>query len=87
MPFGVPMVRREGKYHVTDCYFCRTNLKDINRKNKLHVQYSDIRPAIKPVPHGPDLPVPEPNVTVESSSDSETRRRRPTGAFDPSRTQ
>ena len=72
MPFGVPMVWREGKDHVTDCYFCLTNLKGINRKNKHHVQYPDVPSAIKPVPHGPDLPVPEPDVTMESSSDSKS---------------
>ncbi|KAF2352327.1 hypothetical protein FHG87_016916 [Trinorchestia longiramus] len=49
-----------------------TNLKGINRKNKHHVQYPDVPSAIKPVPHGPDVPVPEPNVTMESSSDSES---------------
>ena len=58
MPFGVPMVWREGKDHVTDCYFCMTDLKVINRKNKHHVQYPDVSSAIKPVSHDPDLPVP-----------------------------
>ena len=72
MPFGVPMVGREGKDHVTDCYFCMTNLKGINRKNKHHVQYRDVPSAIKPVSHGPDIPVPEPNVTMDSSSDSKS---------------
>ena len=72
MPFSVPMVWREGKDHVTDCYFCMTNLKGINCKNKHHVQYPDVPSAIKPAPHGPDLPVPEPNATMESSPDSKS---------------
>ena len=37
LPFGVPMVWREGRDHVTDCYFCMTNLDRINRKNRQHV--------------------------------------------------
>ena len=31
----------------------------INRKNKQHVKYPDVPSAIKPVPHGPGIPVPE----------------------------
>ena len=64
MPFGVPMVWREGKDHVTDYYFCITNLKGINRKSKHHVQYPDVPSAIKLVSHGPYIPVPESNVTI-----------------------
>ncbi len=30
LPFGVPMVWREGKDHTTDCYFCMTNLEGKN---------------------------------------------------------
>ena len=54
MPFGVPMVWREGKDHITDCYFCTTNLKSINRTNKHLVQYLGVPSAIKPVTPGPD---------------------------------
>ena len=64
MPFGVPMVWREGKDHVTDYYFCITNLKGINRKSKHHVQYPDVPSAIKLVSHGPYIPVPESNATI-----------------------
>ena len=81
MPFGVPMVWREGKDHITGCYFCMTNLKGINRKNKHHVQYLNVPSAIKPVPRGPDLPVPEPNVTMESSSDSKSGDMTDTAEF------
>jgi len=72
MPFAVPMVWREGKDHVTDCYFCMTNLQGINRKNKHCVQYPGIPSAIRPVPHGPSLPVPRPDVAIKSSSESES---------------
>ena len=71
MPSAVPMVWREIKDHVTDCYFCMTNLQGINRKNKHCVQYPDIPSAIRPVPHGPSLPVPKPDVAIKSSSESD----------------
>ena len=43
------MMWREGKDHVTSCYFCMANLKSINPKNKQHVQYTGVPSAIKPV--------------------------------------
>lgn len=72
MRFAVPMVWREGKDHITDCYFCLTNLKGINRKNKQHVKYPDVPSATKPIPHSSDLPVPVPNVFTVCSSDTES---------------
>jgi len=70
LSFGVPMVWREGKDHTTDCYFCMTNLNGINRKNKQHVKYPDVPSAIKPVPHGTEIPIPTPPDNLDSSSDS-----------------
>ena len=42
------------------------NLKGIDGKNK----YLDVPSAIRPIPHGPDLPIPEPDGNMEYSSDS-----------------
>ena len=71
IPFAIPMVWREGKDHITDCYFCMINLRGINRKNKHHVQYPDVPSAIRPIPYCPDLPVPTPVGNMELSSKSE----------------
>ena len=49
-----------------------TNLKGINHKNKHCVQCPDVPSAIRPVPHSPDLPVPKPDVAMESSSEYES---------------
>ena len=71
MAFGKSMVWRKMKDHIADCYFCMTNLKCINRKNKHHVQYLDVPSATKPGPDAYELPVANVNVTVESSAESE----------------
>ena len=42
-------------------------ISGINRKNKQHVKYPDVPSAIKPVPHGPGIPVPVPEPTGEIS--------------------
>ena len=65
------MVWREGKDRITDCYFCIIILKGINRKNKHHVQYPDVPSALKLIPQGPDLSVPEPDGNMEYCSDFE----------------
>ena len=71
MLFAIPVVWKEGKDYITDCYFCMINLKGINHKNKHNVQYPDVLPGIKPILHGPDLPVSEPDRNIKYSSDSE----------------
>ena len=58
LKFGVPMVWREPKNHVDDCYFCFVNVKGFNKKNKQHLQYPNIHSAMRPIPHSDEVPVP-----------------------------
>ena len=67
MPFAVLMVWREQSDHVTDCYFCMTAIRGFSRKNKSKTSYPVCKLAIKPVPHSPDLPVPQPPTEKEDS--------------------
>ena len=60
MPFAVSMVWREQSDHVTDCYFCMTNIRRFSRKNKSKISYLVCKSAIKPVPHDPGLSIPQP---------------------------
>ena len=40
---------------------------------KHHAQYHDVLSVIRPIPHGQDILVPEPDVNMEYRSDSEHR--------------
>jgi len=66
MPFAIPIVRREPTDHVTDCYFCLTSITGVTTKSKHTVQYPNLPPAMRPVPHSAELPVPKPptNITL-----------------------
>ena len=44
-----------------------TNIKGFSRNNKSKVSYPVCRSAIKPVPHDPDLPVPQPPTEKEDT--------------------
>ena len=57
LKFGVPMVWREPKNHVDDCYFCLVNVKGFNKKNKQHLQYPNIHSAMRPISHSDKVPV------------------------------
>ena len=65
MPFAVPMVWREQSDHVPDCYFSMASIKEFSRKIKSKMSYPVRRSAVKPVPLGPDLPVPQPPTEKE----------------------
>ena len=71
LPFGVPMVWREPKEHLTDCYFCLVNTKDIGKKNWRNFSYPSIPSAIRPVLHSNEFPSPVFNGFL-SSEDEET---------------
>ena len=61
MPFAIPVMWREASNHINDCYFCLTPpvASGMNRKTKQRSDYPNIPSAIRPVPHGKDLPMPE----------------------------
>jgi hypothetical protein len=83
MPFAVPVVWREPSNHSSDCYFCLTPpvASDMNRK-KQKIDYQNIPSAIRPVPYGEDLPMPEPpkeyslNSEMEDTEENRTSRRK-----------
>ena len=53
------MIWREPTDHVTDCYFCLTNIKRFSEKNKSKIIYPSCKSALKPVRHGTDIPIPK----------------------------
>ena len=71
MPFAIPIVWREGKGCVKNCYFCMMNIQRISYKNKHHVQYPDVPSAKRPISHDPDFPIPKPDGNIEYSSYSD----------------
>lgn len=73
MPFGIPMIWREPKNHVDDCYFCMTNVRGFSKKNRNKIVYPNLPSAIRPVPHSDEIPVPTPSAQLpetESSTES-----------------
>lgn len=67
--FGIPMVWREPKNHSDDCYFCSCNVRGFNLKNKKDISYPNIQSAIRPVPHGPEVPIPSPPDSLDDIDD------------------
>lgn len=73
MNFAIPMVWREPQNHSSDCYFCITKIKGISSKSKHTIQYPNLPSAMRPVPHGEDMPIPQPpaHVTLDDESECE----------------
>ena len=53
------MVWREPSDHSSNCYFCMIAevAKAMSRKKKWRVKYPNIPSALRPVPHGEELPI------------------------------
>lgn len=49
LSFKKPMIWREPFDHMTDCYFCVTNVTGINSKNKHTIKYAEVLSVTKPV--------------------------------------
>ncbi|XP_075041868.1 histone-lysine N-methyltransferase EHMT1 isoform X2 [Mixophyes fleayi] len=59
------MMWREQKNHSDDCYFCSCDVKGYNSKWKCTITYPNLLSAIRPIPHGPDVPVPDPPTNLD----------------------
>jgi len=67
------MVWRVPSNHSTDCYFCMVPpiQNGMSMKKKSTLVYPSVPSAIRPVPHGDGLPVPEPPDNFAVYSDDE----------------
>mgnify|MGYP003407857992 CR=1 FL=1 len=73
MPFGVPMIWRETMDHVTDCYFCMTNVRGFNFKTRKSIAYPNVNSELKPLQHDPiscPVPVPPMEYSFEDTLDN-----------------
>jgi hypothetical protein len=67
LPFGIPVIWREPDNHTDGCYFCSCNVQGYNSKNKTYICYPNIPSDMRPVAHGPDIPIPTPPETLDTS--------------------
>ena len=58
MLFAVPIIWKEPKEHIQDCYFCLVNVKGFNRKCRIKISYANLDLLRRPVPHDASMPAP-----------------------------
>lgn len=89
MAFAVPMIWREPKDHVTDCYFCLIPpiKQGINKKKRMVIEYPNLPSAIRPVPHSDELPIPNPPQEYTLDSDESPDDNVEDDLFQPSTSQ
>jgi hypothetical protein len=85
MPFAISMVWWEPNNHATDCNFCMVPpvSEDITKKNKWTIVYPNIPSALRPVPHGEGISVPEPPKEFTIDSDDEDKGESTSGSPEP----
>lgn len=73
MKFGVPRIWREPTDHLSNCYFCVTDLSHHKRCKKTNVfAYPDLPSSLRPIPHGEELPIPPSPVLNECEDTTES---------------
>ena len=74
LPFALQVLWPEQKDHVTDCYFCLTDIHGFHHKTRKKILYPNLPSVIRPVAHSNEIPVPKPTVKLpqppEESSES-----------------
>jgi hypothetical protein len=73
MQFAVPTIWRKPSNHATDCYFGTLPPVSggIMKKKKWKTSNANIPSAVRPVPHGEGISVPEPPTKLTINSDDE----------------
>jgi len=71
MPFAVRIVWKGPSNHTTDCYLCMVPPASggITKKKKWTIVYPNVPSALRPVPHGEGISVPEPSKEFAIDSD------------------
>jgi hypothetical protein len=71
MPSAVPMLWREPRVPLNDCYFCVTKITGFSWFSKHKIEYPNIPSALRSVPQDDSMPVPKPPESYTPDSDSE----------------
>ena len=71
MRFAIPVIWRESKDHLPDCYFRKVNVTENSAKNKHKVVYSNLNSVMWSVPYTEYLPIPFPSDDSVKVSDDD----------------